>query len=120
LSVFSESGFLESQAQGAIACQCPKAAQQYDRLFRQRDPMRAAHLHFLGWNRPKRAVQIDLGPFGASQFAGPHKGQCEQLQSKPNFRHAVIVVDRSEQSAEGLRLDDCGAVANDGRGQGAA
>jgi hypothetical protein len=62
--------------------------------------MRAAHLHTRAGNRPQRFVDVDLGPLRGAQFTWPDKRQRQQLKAAPNFRRAVVAIDRSKQFAE--------------------
>ena len=96
-----------------------KFPQDGDGARRERDAMRALHLHFLARYRPNARVQIEFRPFRRAKLAGPHKGQGEQFERCPRFRRAIIARDGAKKPAKGFGLDDRGAMVDDGGGKSA-
>src|SRR3546814_6677003 len=66
------------------------------------------HFHLGGRNVPDRFGQIDVIPFGGSDFAGTQKDVRGQLQADPRFEAAGVIADGAEQFADllGFRSEE--------------
>src|SRR5277367_119687 len=94
-----------------------RVLQHGEGLTRERDAMRAAHLHALWWDRPNGRLEIDLRPLGATQFTGPDESKGKQLEAIPDFGSPVVPVDRPQQAAKPLGINDSGAMPDDWGGK---
>src|SRR3546814_10074715 len=56
------------------------------RLPGKRDAVDAAHLGLMRWDRPKRLVEIEVGPFRIAKLAGTDKHMRKQLQRRLGVR----------------------------------
>src|SRR5208283_3723673 len=95
-------------------------AKDRDRGRRKRNAMRSAHFHFLGRDRPKRAVEVELGPFRGSKFTRANKSQGEHFKGRQGLGSALISCDRAKKGSERSTLDDRRSIFGDGRSDGAA
>lgn len=71
----------------------------------------------LAWNAPNSRFQVDPDPLRTSQFAGPDEDQRRKLQSDSCQRIAVIAINRAQQTARFLRLENRGQVLRLAAGQ---
>ena len=83
-----------------------KVAENHNGARCERDPMRPTHLHFLGRYAPKRAFEVEFGPFGGAKLARAHEGEGEQFEGGKRFGRALVGPRRAKQRAEGFRFDD--------------
>ena len=72
-----------------------KLAQDRHGARRQRDAMRALHLHLFCGYRPNGGVEIEFHPFRGAKLTGAHESQGEQFERRPGFRRTVIAGDRA-------------------------
>lgn len=79
------------EQQPTAPCEGPKFAQDVNCLARERDNVRApaclsllGPLHALTWDFPRAVVEIELGPFGRSQLAGPLEKQWREAERARN------------------------------------
>ena len=67
-------------------------AQNRKRLLRERNAVRLALFHSLGWNRPDCAVEVYFAPFGLADFAGALENQGgEPQRQRSNWLPALFV-----------------------------
>ena len=55
---------------------------------------------------PLGPVQVELGPFGLPQLAGPNERKRCQSEGAAGRQVAPVAVDRAEQRADGLGVGD--------------
>lgn len=103
-----------------VAGQLPQMPEQRHGLARQRRAMPAPHFHAPCGYRPNRRLKVEFGPFGVAQFAGPHKGQGQQVKRDAGGVGAGIAGDSPPQAAKGNGIDNRRAMFGGLRGQGAA
>src|SRR5690606_26739231 len=65
-------------------------------------------------DRPQRRFEINVGPLGVAQLAGPNEHMRCELQGQLADWMSVIAVDRTEQFADAVRLENS-AVMGDRR-----
>jgi hypothetical protein len=85
-------------------------AENLDGLARKRDDVLLAHLHALGGDAPFRLFEIDLRPLRLPQFARPSKDEGCQPEGAFGREEAFVRINRPEQCANALRLDDGGEM----------
>src|SRR3546814_14194961 len=82
--------------------------------------VRPAHLHLLGRDRPDGSVEVDLIPFGVPQFAGTDEDMWQELHGKLGQLLDIISIDRTQQLADTIGLDDRPVLILSGRTECAA
>lgn len=82
--------------------------------------MRPSHLGLVRRDRPQRLVEIEVAPFGMTQFAGPHEHVRQELQRRCGVGMPFERLDGAKQATCFLGTGDCGAVDRLGRDQCAA
>ena len=68
-----------------------------------------AHFRPCSWDRPNRTCEIELDPFGGPKLSGTGEKKRHQLQCDPSYSLTVEGVNCTKESAQCLRICDCGS-----------